>query len=57
MAFRPEVVRVSLARLFDWYRAGRLKPHVSHVLPLDRAGEGLELIRTRASTGKVVITP
>lgn len=57
MAFRPEVVRDSLAQLFTWYREGKLKPHVSHVLPLDRAAEGLELIRTRASTGKVVVTP
>jgi NADPH2:quinone reductase len=56
LTFRPEVVRDSLATLLGWYVEGRLRPHVSHVLPLERAGEGLELIRTRASTGKVVIT-
>lgn len=56
MAFRPEVVRDSLTTLLGWYAEGRLRPHVSHVLPLDRAGEGLELLRSRASTGKVVVT-
>jgi NADPH2:quinone reductase len=40
----------------DWYCNGRLKPHVSHVLALEAAAEGLELLRSRASTGKVVIT-
>ncbi len=57
LRFRPSVVTQSLATLLDWYREGRIRPHVSHVLPLDRAAEGLELLRSRASTGKVVITP
>lgn len=54
---RPEAVRESFARLIAWYQAGQLNPHVSHVLPLTRAAEGLDLLRRRASTGKVVITP
>ena len=45
----------SLATLMDWYAQGRIKPHVSHVLPLARAEEGLELLRARKSTGKIVI--
>ena len=56
LAFRPEVLTESLATLFDWYTAGKLEPHVSHVLPLDRAAEGLALLRDRKATGKVVIT-
>lgn len=56
MNFRPETVTDSLRVLLGWYAAGRLRPHVSHVLPLDRVAEGLELLRSRASTGKVVIT-
>ncbi|KNG92706.1 NADPH:quinone oxidoreductase family protein [Pseudaestuariivita atlantica] len=55
MAFRPEVITDSLKVLLGWYRAGKLRPHVSHILPLDRTEEGLELLRSRASTGKVVI--
>jgi len=56
MKFAPQVVTQSLSELFAWYAEGRLKPHVSHLLPLDRALEGLELLRSRRSTGKVVIT-
>ncbi|SEQ45171.1 NADPH:quinone oxidoreductase family protein [Thalassovita taeanensis] len=56
LKFRPEVVTGSLTTLMGWYAQGRLKPHVSHVLPLARVAEGLELLRTRQSTGKVVIT-
>ncbi|MFW8593537.1 NADPH:quinone oxidoreductase family protein [Cribrihabitans neustonicus] len=56
MKFRPEVVRGSLETLFAWHGDGRIKPHISHLLPLERAGEGLELLRSRKSTGKVVIT-
>ncbi|OYX45277.1 MAG: zinc-binding dehydrogenase [Rhodobacterales bacterium 32-67-9] len=56
LAFRPEVLTGSLATLMDWYSDGGLRPHVSHQLPLDRAGEALELLRGRQSTGKVVVT-
>ena len=51
----PTVLTDSFAVLFDWYVQGKLKPHVSHVLALERANEGLELLRTRKATGKVVI--
>ena len=57
LKFRPEVVTDSLRTLFKWYEDGRIKPRVSHVLPLDRAEEALELLRSRRSTGKVVVTP
>ena len=56
LAFRPEVVTESLATLFGWYEADHIRPHVSHVLPLERAGEALELLRNRKSTGKVVVS-
>ena len=54
--FAPKVLTDSFAQLFAWFEEGRLKPHVSHKLPLSQANEGLELLRSRASTGKVVIT-
>lgn len=56
LGFRPDVLTGSLAQLMAWHAEGRIKPHVSHVLPLDRAAEGMELLRTRKSTGKVVVT-
>jgi len=57
MKFRPEVVTESLAQLFRWLEERRIRPHISHRLPLERAGEGLELLRLRQSTGKVIIEP
>ncbi len=55
--FRPDIVTDSMHRLMAWYDEGRIRPHVSNVLSLDNAAEGLELLRTRQSTGKVIVTP
>jgi len=56
LKFKPQVVTDSLAALMGWFEQGRLTPHISHTLPLERTGKALELLRTRKSTGKVVIT-
>lgn len=56
LAFRPAALTASLEQLMRWHGEGRLSPHVSHVLPLEKAADGLELLRSRKSTGKVVIT-
>lgn len=42
--------------LFRWYKEGRLRPHISHVLPLERAATALQMIRDRAATGRIVLT-
>lgn len=55
MRFNSKVVTESLKTLISWYHTGRLKPHISHILPFEQAREGLELMRARKSTGKVVI--
>lgn len=51
----PSVLTNSFRVLIDWYVQGRLHPHVSNVLPLEQANEGLDLLRNRQATGKVVI--
>ncbi|MEH6645816.1 NADPH:quinone oxidoreductase family protein [Sulfitobacter sp.] len=51
----PKALTDSFETLIDWYLAGKIKPHVSHILPLGEANEGLDLLRTRKATGKVVI--
>ena len=51
----PAVVRESFETLFAWWRLGRLAPHVSHVLPFAEAEAGLDLLRWREATGKVVV--
>lgn len=56
LAFRPKIVTDSIATLFAMYEAGEIKPHVSHILPFEKTLDALELLRTRRSTGKVVVT-
>ncbi|MEL7216122.1 MAG: NADPH:quinone oxidoreductase family protein [Pseudomonadota bacterium] len=55
--FDPATLVASLQKLFGWYAAGKLSPHVSHSLPLERAADALDLLVTRKATGKVVIKP
>lgn len=57
LKFNPEALTQSLSKLMSWYTDGRLRPHISHVLPLDLAADALALLRNRTSTGKVVVTP
>ena len=57
LGFNAKPLHDGLAELFDWYAQGRLHPHISHTLPLERAAEALDLLRSRQSTGKVVVTP
>ena len=54
--FAPKVLTDSLAQLFTWFQAGTLHPHISHSFPLTEAAEALETLRSRKSTGKVVVT-
>ncbi|WP_127112670.1 NADPH:quinone oxidoreductase family protein [Shimia sediminis] len=56
LAFKPEVITNSLKTLFDWHGEGRITPHISHSLPLEQAAEAMELLRSRKSTGKVIVT-
>lgn len=54
--YAPDVFRASLDDVFAMVAGGRLSPQVRHTYPLENALEGLELLRQRKSTGKVVIT-
>ncbi|THD81568.1 NADPH:quinone oxidoreductase family protein [Aliigemmobacter aestuarii] len=56
LTFAPKVLNDSLSTLMGWIAEGSLRPHISHILPLDRADEALALLRDRKSTGKVVVT-
>jgi NADPH2:quinone reductase len=46
----------TVRQLADWWRAGKLKPHVAATLPLERAADALALMAARKVTGKVVLT-
>ncbi|MDW3222841.1 MAG: NADPH:quinone oxidoreductase family protein [Paracoccaceae bacterium] len=51
----PKVLTDSFEVLTQWYVQGKIKPHVSHILPLEQANEALDLLKTRKATGKVVV--
>jgi NADPH:quinone reductase-like Zn-dependent oxidoreductase len=46
-----------LAALMELIGAGKIKPVIDKVLPLEQAREGLRLIQDREVIGKVVVTP
>ena len=52
----PARVRAAFETLLQWHGEGRIRPHVSEVLPLAEARRGLELLLARQSTGKIVLT-
>ena len=54
-AYAPAVFNESLALVFDMIADGRLTPQIHHVFAFEDALDGLDLLRSRKSTGKVVI--
>lgn len=55
-ARNPQVLTDSLAQLFAWQAAGKLKPHISAAYPLEKTGDALRSLMERKSVGKVVVT-
>jgi len=53
----PDRLRRSVDALVDWYRDGKLRPLVSHRLPLARSVEAIKLLTDRRAHGKVVVVP
>ena len=51
----PEAARRNRDRILALAGEGKLRPHISHRLPLARAAEALELLRDRKVVGKVVL--
>ena len=56
MTLDPAVLHNSMADLFRMFAEGGLEPHISHHVPLHQAAEGLEMLRQRRATGKIVVT-
>src|SRR4051812_35054310 len=52
----PKEFAASMKQLARWYGEGRLKPHVSQTLPLEKAAEAIRLLASRQAKGKVVVT-
>jgi NADPH:quinone reductase len=52
----PQAFAASMQQLVRWYAEGRLRPHVSETLPLERTAEAIQLLASRKARGKVVVT-
>ena len=52
----PALVRASMQEALDWWGLGKLSPHVSKVMDLSEAVAAIEMLKTRAATGKIVLT-
>ena len=52
----PRTFADSVRQLAQWFREGKLRPHVSQTLPLRDAAKALELMAARQVKGKVVLT-
>jgi len=52
----PAMVRTH-GTLMQWLAAGRIRPHVSAVLPLSQAVEGMRRIVERRATGRILVVP
>jgi NADPH2:quinone reductase len=52
----PQPFADGIRQLGTWYREGKLRPHVSQTMPLDRAAEALQLMASRQVKGKLVLT-
>ena len=55
LRFNPEALHHSLEQVFVLYTQGGLKPHIGATYPFDALPAALDALRSRKSTGKVVI--
>jgi NADPH:quinone reductase len=52
----PKRNHANIAELFDLYAKGKIKPVISEIFPLERAGEAIARLADRKAVGKLVIT-
>ena len=53
---QPKEFAQSIRQLGQWYAEGRLKPHVSETMPLEKAAQALNKMAARQVKGKLVLT-
>ena len=53
----PDKLRTSVDELLRWYEEGKLRPCISHRLPLEKSVEAIRLLTDRRAYGKVVVVP
>ena len=55
--YAPDKLRRSVEELLGWYEEGKLKPCISHRLPLEKSVEAIRLLTDRRAYGKIVVVP
>jgi NADPH2:quinone reductase len=53
----PAGYRANIGELIEWWRDGKIKPHISATYPLERAGDAIAELGERRAKGKVVVVP
>jgi len=53
----PDKLQRSVDELLEWYDEGRLRPCITHRLPLEGSVEAIRLLIDRRAHGKVVVVP
>lgn len=56
-AHEPKLHQENMQELIGWFAQGKLKPHVSARIPLDRGAEAIRLLMDRKAKGKVILIP
>lgn len=51
----PEANAANIARLYEWYAQGALRPEISHRFPLEDAAAAIRWVMDRKAMGKVVV--
>ncbi len=52
----PAANAANMARMFEWYSAGTITPHVDRQFPLAQASTALDVVMSRGALGKIVVT-
>lgn len=51
----PKAHQQNVKELFDLYKAGKIRPHVSNSYPLEKAADAIRELQDRKAQGKVVV--
>lgn len=52
----PKAHQQNVKELFDLYKAGKIRPHVSNIYPMEQAADAIRELQDRRAQGKVVVT-
>jgi NADPH2:quinone reductase len=52
----PALAEVRIKKLLEWAEAGKIRPHISHRLPLEEFAQAMRLLVERKAIGRVALT-